>query len=309
MKVFLTGPTGFVGNAIFHTLVENGFDMVALVRHPESAAQLGEKCEVVVGDMREPASWKEYAAQCDIAIHAAQQSMGFPITESAVDATVEADRLAVEGLLDAFRQGARLKKLIYTSGLWSYGDCGDEWVDENFPYRPVGINLRRAEREKVLFEIAAKERLHVCSMVLGNVYGPGASFRGYVERARRGEHKFIGGGSNFMSPIHFRDVGTAYLAALRTGRGGERYNICDSQPIRAAEHAALLCQSVGSAPPESLPFDAAEKILGKLHATSLVRSIRMKNTKAMNELGWKPTFPTFACGVKASIADLLNQEN
>jgi nucleoside-diphosphate-sugar epimerase len=309
MKVFLTGATGFVGNAILQVLLDNKLDVVALTRRPESAEQLWRRCEVVLGDMRDSEHWQSAAAQCDVVIHAGQQSMGFPITEQSVDVTVEADRLAVEGIVQAFRKQQRLKKLIYTSGLWSYGDRGDEWIDETFPYRPVGINLRRADRERMLFDIAATEGLQVCSMVLGNVYGPGASFRGYVERALRGEHKFIGAGENFMSPVHFRDVGTAYLAALETGRSGERYNICDNQPITAAEHARLLCASVGSPPPGSLSFDDAIKILGKLHATSLVRSIRMRNAKAETELKWKPTYPTFEAGVKASIEDLVNVEN
>ncbi len=305
MRVFLTGASGFVGGAVRKALLQAGHEVVALLRRPELKPALeAEGCNVVVGDIRDPTSWQAQASNCDAAIHAAQQSMGFPITLEAIAQTIEADKRATQALLDAANQGQRIKTLLYTSGLWSYGDHGDAWIDETLPYNPRGIDLRRAEREAQLFAVAHQGSIRICSIIPGNVYGPGNSFKGYVERARTGQHKIIGEGRNYMSPVHFRDAGTAYVQALSFGVSGERYNICDNNPLTAAEHAAILCEAAGGPAPGYLSSEDASEILGPLHVRSLMQSIRMSNEKAKSALQWAPRYPTFAEGVHSAIAEL-----
>lgn len=282
-----------------------GHQLVVLTRHAAARSMFEtDACEVVIGDLRAPDQWRSEAANCDAIVHTAQQSMGFPITIHGVLATVDADATAAAGFVAAMAAGDRMRHLIFTSGLWAFGDHGADWIDETMPYRPRGIDLRRASREQMLFEAAERYGRTASVLVLGNVYGPAGSFRGYVERAKRGEHRYIGDGGNYMSPVHFVDVGEAYVKALVQGRHAERYIIADNEPIAARRHAELLCNVACGPPPTSMGIAEAAALLGELHVRSLVQSIRLSNAKAKRDLGWVPVYPTFADGVRSAIADL-----
>jgi len=301
MRIFLTGATGFVGGAVLDALLDARHEVVALVHDAEKAEAVRcPRCDPLVGDMTEPEGWVGAAAGCEAIVHAAQRSMGFPITQEAVDATTDADRRALDGFEEAVRTGG-VDRIVYTSGLWSYGDHGDDWIDESVPFRPQGIDLKRVEREATLAEWSRTGFAHTCSLVLGNVYGRGGSFEGYVERARQGEHNVIESGQSFMSPVHRRDVGIAYVRALELAPSGERYNVCDDEPIRAIRHAELLCAAAGGPPPGNASFDDVAAAIGPLHARSLTQSIRMSNARFRSQLGWQPRFSTFEEGVAEAL--------
>jgi nucleoside-diphosphate-sugar epimerase len=304
LRVFLTGATGFVGSAICDRLVGAGMVVIALTRRPEACdGVVAAGAQPLLGDLGAPETWIQEASTCDVVVHAGQQSMGFPISAESVTATAAVDGVALDGVLKAAARG-RVRQLLYTSGLWSYGDHGDEWITEHTPLAPLGIDLLRGEREERLFSVAGELGVRACVMTLGNVYGPGRSFSGYVERARAGQHSYHGEGQTFMSPVHHADVANAYMKAIELSIGGERFNICDDEPLRAREHAEALCVAVGSAPPRSMPKEEAIAILGPLHVRSLGQSIRMSNRKARDMLGWTPSHPSFRAGVVQAVRSI-----
>ena len=66
MRVFVTGASGFVGSAIVKDLLQAGHHVLGLVRSDRAAQtliQLG--ADVYRGDIDNPESLKEGAAQCD----------------------------------------------------------------------------------------------------------------------------------------------------------------------------------------------------------------------------------------------------
>jgi len=297
LRVFITGATGFVGAAILDELAGAGLEVVGLTRRPEATnAVAAAGARPVLGDLQRPEDWIDVAANCDVVVHAGQQSMGFPISAESVAATAAVDGVALEGILKAAEVG-RIQTILYTSGLWSYGDHGDDWIDESTPLTADGVDLLRGQREDRLMSAADRLGLRACVMALGNVYGPGRSFAGYVERARAGQHSYHGDGRCFMSPIHHADVAVAYRRAIELPVGGERFNVCDDEPIRSRAHAEFLCAAVGSAPPRSMPKDEAVSILGPLHVRSLGQSIRMSNRKLRSMLDWAPRYASFRDGV------------
>src|SRR5690349_13008807 len=72
MRVFVTGASGFVGSAIVKDLLQAGHHVLGLVRSDGAAKtlmQLG--ADVYRGDIDDPESLKDGAAQCDAVIHTA----------------------------------------------------------------------------------------------------------------------------------------------------------------------------------------------------------------------------------------------
>ena len=72
MRVFLTGGTGYVGSAVLEALVKSGHHVDALVRNSEGASRVQARgATPILGDLMQPASWRDAAAAADGAVHAA----------------------------------------------------------------------------------------------------------------------------------------------------------------------------------------------------------------------------------------------
>ena len=116
MRIFVTGATGYIGGAVAVALRRAGHDVRGLVRSAEKAAHLRRyEIEPVVGDMTQPGSFHEALDECSVLVHAAADHAG---------GVVEPDRAVIDTFLAAGARGARPKTVLYTSGVWIYGDTG-----------------------------------------------------------------------------------------------------------------------------------------------------------------------------------------
>ena len=148
MKVFLTGATGYVGSAVARALRGAGHEVVGLARSEGAARRLSEAgFEAVLGDMTDAPLLARCAADADAVVHAAL-ARGPEIPA--------ADTAATRALLDAVR--GTTKRLIYTSGVWVYGETGDTAADERSPTRPVPLAAWRPAVERLVLEAVAPRR-------------------------------------------------------------------------------------------------------------------------------------------------------
>src|SRR5512138_1672613 len=117
MQVFLTGATGYIGSAILEALLKGAHAVTALVRDGEKATELKARgVTPILGEMANPARWRDAAAGKEAIIHAA------------IDygpGGIEGDRIALE----TFTKLAP-PVFIYTSGNWVLGPA-PEPVDES----------------------------------------------------------------------------------------------------------------------------------------------------------------------------------
>src|SRR5918993_5083136 len=128
MRVFLTGGTGYVGAAVLDALVRGGHRVDALVRHSEGAARVQARgAQPVLGDLTQPATWRDAAATADGTVHAA--------AESGVRAR-DVDAATVDALTQLPAKDGRF--LVYTSGIWVLGAAPSP-VDETAPTNPIEI--------------------------------------------------------------------------------------------------------------------------------------------------------------------------
>src|SRR5262245_58314674 len=151
MKYFLTGATGFIGGRIARQLRAAGHEVVALVRDPAKAAELGALGVTLGrGDVTERASMADGLRDCDGAFHvAAWYKFGARDHSEAWRVNVEGTRNVLELMRDL-----HIPKGVYTSTLAVFSDTRGRRVDESYRFR--GRHLTEYDRTKAAahYEVA-----------------------------------------------------------------------------------------------------------------------------------------------------------
>jgi nucleoside-diphosphate-sugar epimerase len=291
MRVFVTGATGYLGGAIAARLVRAGHEVTALVRSPERAASLGVPgLGFWTGDLGDLGALLVPLRNCDAVVHVAVD----PRDREGGDARLlEAVRLAA---LDG-----RVRRFLYTSGVWVHGDTGGAIADERSPLAaPAYVRWRPAHENRAL-DLADHE-VHVAVLRPGMVYGGRRGTFGdwFDEAAERGTITYPGDGEQHWGMVHRDDVAEAYALALEAAEGG-RYLLVDETRFTVRDLADAAARAAGARavpsgrelPPRTSPGSF----------TALRMDQRFKSARARAELGWRPAHVSFV----AETAALLDE--
>lgn len=133
MKVYLTGGTGFIGQRLVPILIQQGWDVIALVRNPESnQAKVIEKvgAKLVLGDITNLESIQKTMLNVDALIHNAAW-YEFGISKAKQDRMRMINVQGTKNTLSlAVERG--LSKIVYVSTILAFGETGGIIVDETF---------------------------------------------------------------------------------------------------------------------------------------------------------------------------------
>lgn len=208
MRLFVTGASGLVGRAVLRAGVAAGHQVTGLARSDQAATQVerdgGQVCR---GDLRLPEVWAAEAVAEDAIIHAAAT---FGPDMGAVD------RVAMEALVMAARDTGERPRLIYTGGIWLYGDTGGQVRDETAPFDPAtpwGWML------DTVAMLDASNAVDLAVLHPGAVYDSDGG--GMLARFRAPDVEILGDPAIRWPLVHADDLAQAYLllAGLR-GQGG-----------------------------------------------------------------------------------------
>jgi nucleoside-diphosphate-sugar epimerase len=264
-----------------------------LVRTAEKAERLRRyEVEPVVGDIGHPGSYHEALDDCSVLVHAAADHAA---------GTVEPDRVAIDTLLGSGARGVHPKTVLYTSGVWIYGNTGSKLVDETTPVTPARKVEWRPAHERLVLESPGVRGLVVRP---GCVYGLAGSLTGmWFESAERdGVATVVGDGANRWAMVHIHDLADAYVRLAESGLAGEIFNVTDRSRSTVAEMAEAAARAAGhEGSVRRLPVDEAAVTMGEL-ADCLALDQHVDGRKAVQRLGWQPRHGGFADGVETYYA-------
>lgn len=190
------------------------------------------------------------------------------------------------------RAGTLWTGYLSTTGV--YGDHGGAWVDEETPTAPSSPrSARRLESEREWQQSGLGTHI----FRLPGIYGPG---RSVLDQLRHGTARRIVKPGHVFSRIHVEDIAAAVLAAMARPLPGRLYNIADNEPAPNADVIAFGAGLLGMTPPPEIAFD--EAVLSEMALSFWQDNRRVANTRARNELGWQPAYPTFREGLGAIVA-------
>lgn len=239
MKAFLTGGTGFIGQPLTRSLVSRSWDVVALVRTPDSPqaralANMGAQC--VMGDVTDRESMHSGMTGVDVLIHnAAWYELGIPASARKL-----MDAINITGTDNALGLALELgiSRTVYVSSTIYYGDTGPEARDETYhrqkPYR-IYYEQSKAKAHEVAQQYQ-KRGLPVILICPAHVMGPndhsvfGYFLRMYLNRLMI---PFGCGPDMMISPVHVNDAAEGIALAAEKGRIGQTYLLAgDSMSLR-----------------------------------------------------------------------------
>lgn len=290
MRVLIVG-CGYVGLPLGADLVKQGHEVFGLRRSPGAEAELRSAgIKPLMGDITKPDQLAQLPASYDWVVNCVSASSG---------GAEEYREVYLQGMrnLIAWLGAAPPKKFIYTSSTSVYGQNDGSLVKETSLTEPAAETAKvLVETEKALLETAQQQKFPAVILRLAGIYGPGRGywFRQYLKNEARIE----GTGARLLNMIHRDDVAGAIIAALKSGRPGEVYNVVDDEPVSQLTFFQWLSGPLGKELPPSVPEDPdAVRKRG-------VTNKKVSNRRLKMELGYQFKYPTFRQGYTAEILRL-----
>lgn len=292
MRVLLAGASGAIGRLLVPRLRAAGHQVLALTRQPGGALGLraAGATPIIADLLKLDGLLRAVDGQsADAVIHQATAISGIPLRHRDLAATDILRDIGTRHLLRVSRElGA--DRFVTQSFFLGYGwrDHGSEPVREDQPFGvadggPFDDHLRslRSNEDQVLGAGGVALRY-------GMFYGPDPMTRKLVRMASR---RLLPAPTPpaTVHPIHVDDAAAAAVAALRSGRRGQAYNIADEHPVRMDTFVDALASAAGAPRPIRVPSGLLRP-MPYLHALMARVGVRLDTQRATDELGWQPIY-------------------
>ncbi|MDB6024061.1 MAG: NAD-dependent epimerase/dehydratase [Verrucomicrobiales bacterium] len=290
MRVLIIG-CGYVGLPLAAELVRQGHEVFG-VRRSEAAFDEMKSAGVtpIAADITQPADLQNIALPFDWVVNTTSSSGG------GVEEYKQVYLQGNQNLIDWLATNPP-KKFVYTSSTSVYGQDDGSVVKESSPAEPTADTGKiLVETEKLLLAVATEKKFPAVILRIAGIYGPdrGHFFQQYM----RNEAKIPGNGDRVTNMIHQHDVVGAIIAALKSGRAGEIYNVVDDEPVAHIHFFRWLSETLGKYMPPFAPED--EGVWKKRGVTNK----KVSNRRLKMELGYQFKYPTFRQGYTAEILRL-----
>lgn len=227
-EYLVTGATGFVGRRLAERLVAMGAGVRLLVRRPEKLPpQLSAACEVIVGDLGDPASLDAAVAGVGVVFHCAANVRTWDRWSAYEAANIH----GVENLIGAVvRCNPDLQRFVHLSSVDVYG-FPEAPVDETATLAKVDFPYGESKRqgELCLRRIAQQHGIPYTILRPTNIVGPRSPF---VERIGNelmsGLMLTIDGGNVHAGLLHVDNlIDYMHWAAFSELSANETFNVRD----------------------------------------------------------------------------------
>lgn len=307
MLAFLTGATGFLGSHVARALAAQGARLRLLTRATSNPANLaGLDADLIIGDLRQPASFEAALAGCDAVFHVAADYRLWARDPA------EMYRSNVEGtraILEAARKH-NVPRVVYTSsvatmGFTSSGKPADEdspvsldnmigpYKRSKFMAEQVAIEAARAGQDVVI--------VNPSTPIGENDIKPTPTGRIVVDFLKRKFPAYVDTGLNLVDATQ---CARGHITAFEKARSGERY-ILGGENLTLKQILDKLAAITGlPSPTIRVPYFMAlatgvvdEIVTGRIRGReprATIDAVRMgrkkmfvASAKAERELGWR----------------------
>ena len=301
MKVFITGATGFVGEALLTELMPFDDDLIVSVRN--RTAEFPKKVQQIVctdlSQLNEDNSLIDILSDVDIVIHTAARA--HVIRDSTSDPLNEYRKINVTATKELARQAAEagVKRFIFVSSVKVNGESTshNQMFSETDEPQPVDeYGLSKLEAEQALIDMGKVSSMQVVIIRPPLVYGPGvkANFANIVKLINKGWPLPFGLVHNRRSMIAIDNlIAFIRLCMSHPAAANELFLIADKEDISTTTLLKKIAKAYGV---ESCLFpipvtlmSVIAKLFGKKEmADRLFGNLQIDTSKARQLLDWSP---------------------
>jgi nucleoside-diphosphate-sugar epimerase len=312
MNALVTGGGGFLGEAVVRQLLARGDTVRSFSRqrYPEL------RVEQIQGDLADAAAIERAVAGCDVVFHVAAKAGVW----GSADEYHRANVVGTENVIAACREHG-VGRLVFTSSpsVVTTGHdiaCGNESLPYPRRYLAHYPRTKAASEQAVLN--ANGPNLATVSLRPHMIWGPGDNHLvpRMIERARLGQLRQVGDGTNTTDVTFIDNAATAHLlAADRLTPGspvaGEAYFISQGEPVLVWPFINRILALAGLSPvtrrvPTKLAYaagaviEAAYRVLGRTDEPRMTRFLAVQLgtshwfdiSAARRDLGYEPAVST-----------------
>ncbi len=316
MRVLVTGATGFTGGALAKKLVDQGNEVVALVRRSGNVSALealGVKLKY--GDITDRTAVINAAEGCDIIYHIAAVYRTAGHSDSYYE---DVNVNGVQYVVDAATHH-KVGRTVHCSTIGVHGDIEELPSDEESPFNPGDIYQRTKLSGEELFAYEMENGLNGVIFRPGAIYGPGdMRLLKMFKQIKRGFFPLFGGGKNLYHLSYIDDLTDGIILCGEHPQAvGERFILCSNEYSTLKELSGVIAEELGVKQPTFSPpiaplmwaaklCEALCKPMGiepPLHTRRVeffVKSRAFDNQKARKVIGFSPKVST-RDGVKRTI--------
>jgi CDP-glucose 4,6-dehydratase len=298
-NVFITGCSGFLGYWLTRHLVEQGANVVGLVRDtvPRSSFyrfRLNEKITTVRGAVEDYLLLEriinEY--EIDTVFHLAAQTI-VEIANRSPLSTFEANIKGTWGLLEGCRQNHSLvKRIIIASSDKAYGTQEILPYTETFPLRGTHpYDVSKSCADLIAYAFFNTYDLPVCITRCGNFYGGGdLNFNrivpGTIRSVLHNEPLIIrSDGKPKRDYVYIKDAVSAYVTLAENVEqlklAGEAFNFSSENQLSVLDMTGIILQLMGK---KDYPLTILNQTKGE------IRDQYLSIEKAQRALNWRPQY-------------------
>ena len=304
----ITGATGLLGGWLVKQTLDQGADIVCLVRDwvPQSelvSSRMIERVRIVRGDIQDQVLLERLLGEYEIntVIHLAAQTIVGIANRNPVS-TFETNIGGTWSLLEACRRSPTVKQIVLASSDKAYGESEDLPYDEETPLRGrIPYDVSKSCADLIAQTYAETFHLPVVITRCGNFYGGGdlnwnRIVPGTIRSVLRGQRPIIRSDGQYVRDYFYVEDGAAayVLLAERLAENsdlrGQAFNFSNETPVTVLELVNRILVLMGS----DLKPDVRDE------ASNEIRHQYLSAEKARRILGWRPLF-TLEEGLRRTI--------
>ena len=295
---FVTGATGLVGSWLVRSLVEQGADVVCLVRdwvRDSDLLRTGliDRVKIVRGDVCDQALMERALGEYEIntVLHLAAQAI-VPIANRNPISTFEANIAGTWSLLEACRRSPTVKQIVTASSDKAYGVHDRLPYDEDAPLRGCHpYDVSKSCADLIAHTYAVSYGLPVVITRCGNFYGGGdlnwnRIVPGTIRSVLRQQRPVIRSDGLFVRDYFYVEDGAAAYMLLAQHLAenpdlkGQAFNFSNEIQVTVLDMVRKLLALMDSPLEPDVRNEASNEI----------RHQYLSAAKARKVLGWKPLF-------------------
>jgi nucleoside-diphosphate-sugar epimerase len=269
MNIFITGASGFIGQAVVKKLLTGGHSIRALLL-PQEPESLAAATTIVRGDVTRPETFAGVMKGSDTIIHLAG-AVGFQTWMNCL-------AINREGTSNVVREAvsSNVRRFVHMSSVSVYGRTPGVPIREDFPMKRIGdpYGDTKIDAETILRETASQGNLDLTVIRPTVVYGPGDNkfLPTLLQNLRGGKFRIIGDGEQTVDLIHVDDLAAFVLRVVEEPRTiGRTYNMTNRGNPSWNDMVKMLCAELAiPAPRQHISYRTAYRVAGILEALSAV---------------------------------------